>query len=146
MTYDDWKSTDTTPEPEPAWHCSECGHNGRADEYCGCSCCTEPKEGDMNESEMPTPPAGMTACCHSPIGTHAAHCPTEPGAASLEIAEYIQELCVDQAIGGTRARRWEGPTTAHVVAAIIHKHQKHVHRFITDEDGCPHPCACGVSG
>lgn len=46
MTYDDWKTTDDTPEPEPAWRCDECGHHGADDDSCGCPCCTDPGEED----------------------------------------------------------------------------------------------------
>jgi hypothetical protein len=38
MTYDDWKSTDATPEPDPN-RCEKCGH---PEGNCDCRCCNEP--------------------------------------------------------------------------------------------------------
>jgi hypothetical protein len=38
MTYDDWKTTDDTPQPDPN-RCDVCGH---PDGYCDCPCCVEP--------------------------------------------------------------------------------------------------------
>lgn len=43
-------------------------------------------------------------------------------AAAAEIAEYAEALCTDQALGGNRTLRWEGPSTSHIVAAIIARH------------------------
>ena len=43
-------------------------------------------------------------------------------AAAFEVAEYIQALCIDQALGGKRTLRWEGPSTSHVVAGILARH------------------------
>jgi ribosomal protein S14 len=40
MTYDDWKATDTTPEPDPN-RCETCGH---PEGYCDCPCCHEDVE------------------------------------------------------------------------------------------------------
>lgn len=37
MTYDDWKTTDDTPEDEPTGWCAKCEHY-----ECDCPCCTEP--------------------------------------------------------------------------------------------------------
>lgn len=41
MTYDDWKTTDDTPQPDPN-PCEKCGH---AEGACDCEpCCREPKD------------------------------------------------------------------------------------------------------
>lgn len=38
MTYDEWKATDTTPEPEREGYCDECEHY-----ECDCPCCNPPE-------------------------------------------------------------------------------------------------------
>ena len=40
MTYDDWKTTDDTPAPDPN-RCEKCGH---PEGYCDCPCCVEPDQ------------------------------------------------------------------------------------------------------
>lgn len=40
MTYDDWKTTDDTPEDEPTGWCGKCEHYRE----CDCPCCNEPQE------------------------------------------------------------------------------------------------------
>lgn len=52
MTYDDWKTRDDTPEPEPEWYCEACHHYGRDSDPCGCPCCTEPPECDGTEAGL----------------------------------------------------------------------------------------------
>jgi hypothetical protein len=42
MTYDDWKSTDPTPEPDPN-SCEKCEHQ---EGNCDCRCCNEPEACD----------------------------------------------------------------------------------------------------
>lgn len=37
MTYDDWKTRDDTPQPDPN-RCEKCGH---PEGYCDCLCCHE---------------------------------------------------------------------------------------------------------
>jgi hypothetical protein len=39
MTYDDWKTTDDTPAPDPN-RCAVCGH---PEGHCDCPCCVEPE-------------------------------------------------------------------------------------------------------
>jgi hypothetical protein len=38
VTYDDRKTTDDTPEPDP----NRCEHCGHPEGYCACHCCNEP--------------------------------------------------------------------------------------------------------
>lgn len=44
MTYDDWKATDTTPEPEREGWCGKCEHY-----ECDCPCCNEPSSEELKD-------------------------------------------------------------------------------------------------
>lgn len=39
-TYDEWKTTDDTPQPDPNF-CPACDH---PENYCDCPCCVAPDE------------------------------------------------------------------------------------------------------
>lgn len=58
-TYDDWKTTDDTPEPEPEYWCEGCEHDP---EGCDCPCCNE-VEIEVEGAMTGKPVSGVRKMC-----------------------------------------------------------------------------------